>query len=40
MVVQQNEQLGNEIVNTDVEREKLQEEIKQVMTALEQVRFK
>ena len=37
MVVQQNEQLGNEIVNTDVEREKLQEEIKQVMTALEQV---
>ena len=37
MVVQQNEQLGSELLNTDMEREKYQEEIKQVMAALEQV---
>ncbi|KAL5246792.1 hypothetical protein ACHWQZ_G018855 [Mnemiopsis leidyi] len=37
LVAQQNEHLGNEMLNIDMEREKLQEEIKQVMAALEQV---
>ena len=37
LVAQQNEHLGQEMLNIDMEREKLQEEIKQVMAALEQV---
>ena len=39
LVAQQNDHLGQEMLNIDMEREKLQEEIKQVMAALEQVQY-
>ena len=37
MILAQNDHLGKEVMNIDMERDKLQDEVKQVMAALEQV---